>query len=383
MVTLSSLEISVGVLPSSSDTFSLKPELELIKPALLYGDTTSLYSPHILILEHLDRQVSMTGEELFANLQSYKLGRPLTEEERSMTNFLNHIQSLRDKPNKTRNDQLLLMALSDYKDTIQEAHRKDITPQLDKFLRDTGYKQIRKAIKSGLLTVTRMLDDQNLVNYDRGDALVRAYFRHIEQIMADPRSYPIFDEFSTDVVRALVADGKLPASVLSAPHAAQTGIASQLIRATPTFPKADVYDILDIRKELKKPLVKFRQYVVELGELTQAPVFGPEFEAAVQDLIISKIDPALAEIEEAIQSNKPLKKLIRQSVGSTGAFVRNALLLGLSQVSHLGLFIGGAAAAAQATASTTSDVLTTQKQTEQQKVYFLHALEAGLEKRYK
>lgn len=386
-----SLEISVGVMPDGTDELSLRNELDIIKPALLYGDRTVLYSPHILMLQHLDRQGSFTGNQLHDYLRAYTEGRDPLPGEDEMESFIQNLEQLQKKPHRTPEEESQVQHLIQLKDQFKKGYDREIRPQIERQLADVGYKQIRKAINEGLLTIAQLTDDKTLLRPWRDEELIQKYMDHLQKIMQKPGSYPLLDSFSVDVVRALVQDGRLPQSVIASKHGKQVGLASQLMRsAAPTFPKADVYDVIDIRKELRSPLIRFRSATTRLGELVESPVFGDEFEAEVNDLIIREIDPAILEIEEATQNNKYLKRLKYEVMSSTATLATPGLSIGVAAATDLPLLLSAAASAISGIAfsaraahialSTLKDKWEANEQIQHRDMYFLAEMNRRLQK---
>gem|GEM_PF-3298374 len=386
-----SLEISVGVMPNDPEGLSITPELDLIKPALLYGDNAILYSPHIMILHHLDTQGSLSEEDFYSAIGRYSEANGRSAEEQEMEEVLANVERLQSKHPRTPEEEAILLAFSHFKKDVKQGYQEQIRPKIDKYLASTGYKQIRKAIKEGLLTVTPLTDENALFSPEREDVLIQSYFDHIEQIIQKPAVYPLLDTFSIDVVKALVKDGRLPESVVASKHGKQVGIATQLMRHAPTFPKADVYDIIDIRKDLRKPLIRFRSATIRLGELIESPVFGDEFEAEVSDLIIRDIDPAILEIQEAAHNNRYLKKLMNEATRSIGTVVTNGLTIGVASMHDFPMFLSAIASAISSativgkTAQIAVDTHKSKRETDQEiakrEMFFLTEMDRQLQHR--
>ena len=89
--------------------------------------------------------------------------------------------------------------------------------------------------------------------------------------------------------------------------AADAGV--HLLRHLPTVECATVSEILDLREELRGPLVRFRAAVHEAAqEYAQS---NEDTGAFIDDLRLRLVDPALADIEDAVRSNSYIGELIK------------------------------------------------------------------------
>jgi hypothetical protein len=79
-------------------------------------------------------------------------------------------------------------------------------------------------------------------------------------------TYPLFDDSAGQLVNTAIKEGKLVPLNTSASRAKQVGLSSNLLNRLPSFYNASVDEIVDIRKELDKPLVHFRSAIIKFSK---------------------------------------------------------------------------------------------------------------------
>ena len=89
------------------------------------------------------------------------------------------------------------------------------------------------------------------------------------------------------------------------------GLASHLLRRLPLFEAAPVDEILDIRRELERPLVRFRGAVARFSDGMRAAGWeAEEFVGDAEEVFVQEVEPAVIEIEEAVRDNRFLARLV-------------------------------------------------------------------------
>ena len=89
------------------------------------------------------------------------------------------------------------------------------------------------------------------------------------------------------------------------------GLASHLLRRLPLFEAAPVDEILDIRRELERPLVRFRGAAARFDDgMRAAGREAEEFVGDAEEVFVQEVEPAVSEIEEAVRDNRFLARLV-------------------------------------------------------------------------
>jgi hypothetical protein len=138
---------------------------------------------------------------------------------------------------------------------------------------------------------------------------------------------------------AFIGDAIRSGTIELDPSAAGRGrhapVVSKLFERLPTFEKASVSELLDIRRELETPLVRFRAGIIKMSsELRHAP-WERGFEHEVNELINRDIEPAMRDLEEASAANPYLQRLLLALTGRSTLFSGSAVGLAVSQVASL------------------------------------------------
>jgi hypothetical protein len=116
----------------------------------------------------------------------------------------------------------------------------------------------------------------------------------------------------------------------------QTELARYLLERLPLFEKASVAEILGIRKELDKPLARFRGAIINFSEDIKSTPWGRDFPPEADKIYLRDVKPALLDMEEAIQSNKFLTTLIKKLAEKPATLPTGSLFsIAISQFSSL------------------------------------------------
>jgi hypothetical protein len=148
---------------------------------------------------------------------------------------------------------------------------------IGEFLRIAGADGIVEALDTGLLDLHHFEaggverfggltpEDQERRQEELIDDLFWEFFDLIADAVADGATHPLFDEVSGDLLRTGVDAGMVSPSESAVARGRHSALASDLLQRLPLFEKATVQEILDIRRELEDPLVRFRSAVIALG----------------------------------------------------------------------------------------------------------------------
>jgi hypothetical protein len=168
------------------------------------------------------------------------------------------------------------------------------------------------------------------------ESLTFDFFESIKSSLISGKTYPLFDDATGNLVDATINEGGLSLSGATLEKGKQTGLASGLFSRLPLFESASIDEIMDIRRELEGPLVRFRSAIVRFSKEIESAQWGDQFPEEVESIVIEHIEPAVLEIEEAVKSNKLLLKLIRKYVDKPLVLPgTSALGMLLSSVSEL------------------------------------------------
>lgn len=374
----SPLRIAIATAPQvSGGHVSLSEDIRLLKPALLYADVVTLYSPGALLLSAASSAARLDAAGRMSFLRQVY---PIFEPDRApvlMAMLVGYRRLEKQKRGRSREELLDYLRLrpevEKLKSEIDRVWAADLVPKLEQLLESAGANQLIGAISAGLLEVDPLMDgDQGFDN----DAVVEAFVVRIAEVLSERGTYPLFDGQTGTLVRHGIAEGLFQATPLSRERGKQVAAASDILGLLPAFPKASVAEILDIRTELEAPLVRFRAAMVELGKLVESAAYEEGFADQVDELYRAKVAPALLEIEEQVRANSYLRVLVGEVVGDSKTLLAGVLGVGLAHAADVSqLVAGGVAAAGQAMAKAAWERQARGRKLSEHELYFLYRTE--------
>jgi hypothetical protein len=129
-------------------------------------------------------------------------------------------------------------------------------------------------------------------------------------------TYPMFDGQVADLFRDAAKDGFV--APRGAHAATEPSLAANFIGRMRTFPDAPIDEILDVRRELADPLVRFRSAVAALARQMEETPMDTAFGRTVDALYRETVAPALLEIDELERERRYSSQLGRQAKGGAG-----------------------------------------------------------------
>jgi hypothetical protein len=250
----------------------LTHELRLLKAALLYGDKVKLCSIASSTLITLLPLCCLRDDELLEFIPDWGEALGLSQDELATT--AEHYKHLRHK--KRRNKQELL-AYTQVKYGLEQ-YKIDLKAKVEEIAINAGAEGLLSALETGLIEVQifRLGADNT--------AIVNEFFNSIKDAILSGHTYPLFDDSAGQLVNAAIKEGKLVPLNTSASRAKQVGLSSNLLNRLPLFDNASVDEIVDIRKELDKPLVHFRSAIIKFSKEIESSSWEREFPQEVEQV---------------------------------------------------------------------------------------------------
>jgi len=88
-----------------------------------------------------------------------------------------------------------------------------------------------------------------------------------------------------------------------------TRLMGNLLASIPCIGEAKVDEIIDIRKALARPLVKFRSAILDFSDEIASAPWDKDFEVECRQLYHQKVAPALSEIAQSLKDNSVSKNI--------------------------------------------------------------------------
>lgn len=305
------LHITIASSPEtgSDDQRILEHDLRLIKAALLYGDRVTLvslaswmglglYSLTALELTHLQK-----AQFIVTLAPGLALNNAVFED--FATRFEPFIKVLSQKKiTLTRKQLRTRKELEQRLDEAWPFFQESFHQVAERF----GLDELGVALESGDLEL------HSLPNSDETSP-VMSFVDAVATYLKEGGCFPLLDEATAGLVRAAVAEGKMTPSRATTRRGRHAALAGDLIDRLPVF-NAPMDEVLEIRRELATPLVRFRAAVQELSESIDAVSWDEDFGAESYAIYIKTVCPALVDLHAEIESNDYLRAVMNRFVAS-------------------------------------------------------------------
>lgn len=133
------------------------------------------------------------------------------------------------------------------------------------------------------------------------------------------RSAAVVDVLAEVAAAAVQVAGEVEASVAPSPNAMRRGAeissAASFMGYLPYFPDLPMDEVLDLRKSLATPLVRFRGALARLSRDFESRAIDEEFEVEVEEAWRTQVAPALADVREALAEHGLLSEAASIALG--------------------------------------------------------------------
>lgn len=373
--------ITVGVYPSGS--LSLDRDLRLLKAALLYSDKVTLCSItstlliNLLSLGELDTIGILDYMEFSVKSNNMiQYGIEPTDETLAL------IDDIRDRLSGRRYTRKELRpSLNELENQIL-AIWEPIRRKVEEMADEAGAEGLSSAVESGLVELKVLgIDEFNAEPLGEVvqslEPLAAEFIVFLKNTILDANTYPLFDDQTGDLIKAGVDEGIIAVSDSVIARGKHSILASKLLERLPLFEDASIDEILDVRKELETPLVRFRRSIIEFSESLRTAAWDEEFPLEAEQVFHRDVAPAVLDIEEEVRSNRSLLSLLNRGLrkpAATGGIITVALSQ-LSALPELALYasLGGTVLATSSVLlSMINDYKEESKQLEQNQLYFYY-----------
>lgn len=287
--------MTVATTPDYVGEIDISSEIRLLKTALMYADKVTFVSlASSMLIQTLQAISTITNDELFATAIEHFGG----DHRYAHAIYLR----LRKKRRKSKEE---LIALRRAQEVITRA-KKQMYEQIEKMAVDAGLEQLVQPYEEGIL-------DFNAIDMSSGDFkddIVWQYFGTVCEAILSGETYPIFDRLTSNLVDSAIEMGTLQPTNLAVSQAKQVALSSDLLQRLPQFDCASIDEVLDIRKELDDPLVRFRSAIVKFSRDIKTEAWNREFPYEANQVFIEHVAPAILEIEEVCRSTSFLAEFI-------------------------------------------------------------------------
>lgn len=294
--------------PSVQEKFVLDDEIELVKASLLYADKVLLVSMIPMLIYSLPDTVDgMTKDQI-------------THQE---------IQSIL----KDKNINLDSSVRDDLYGITSRMSNEFLSAWKD-LKSNSGVNKFDPAIKSGLLEIYT-----------------------ISKSVIPDNTFPLLDENITKLFKGNKEERKIQIIETEIEKLTQINFAVDIFKRLPNFSKATISEIIDIRKTLERPLIRFRSAIIDISENIRYEPWNENFKNDVEKQFRKIIEPSILEIEEECKTNKYLLELVNTFTenplvvpagGIAGAFISKLSSILNISAEAIGLAVGAGVVAYKA-----------------------------------
>lgn len=339
----------------------------MVKAALLYADKTKLCSANYSTWMPELANKNITVDQLLNQAYEIEEMIPYMFSDPREIDY-NHwvskqaINTLKSK-NPTEKDLKFIaeskqLALQQYEDLKRRFPKLDLEKTNEEF--ETAVKanlleihafKINESENIGASKLKGTLDESNR-------KISKEFVDVILETVTNSSTYPLFDDGAGELINLAIRVGELNPNQTRKAQAKQSKLAAEVLQKLPVFDEASVNEIIDVRKELERPLLRFRSAIINYSDKIKSESWSEEFLVEAEEAFHREIEPAVLDIEDIVKSSSSLlalttRKLVdKPAITTYGASVfsyvvsQQTLLPEIAKVAMAvgGIGIGGATA---------------------------------------
>lgn len=300
MQTINSMDFTIAV---ASNAISIEQDMTFLKAALLYSDTITLVSSVVSTYFKLTNEVNDKNEKTLFNLVKKVL--PLCEranpsycdsKKETINQFERLINSKQYNSLPLKEKYRIRKALYEFRNGIRKTIEQD--------LGETNCNSLKKLID---LKKVKLHNFQTAIYDDNAYAM--EFYDILKGYVCDTKTFPLFDDISNGLIKSAIKEGVIALNSANGFEVKHANLTSKLLIALPSFEFATVDEILDIRKELETPLIRFRSKLLSYDSEIQSMPWDDEFQFECIKLYQQEVAPAVLEIDELTKESSFIKNL--------------------------------------------------------------------------
>jgi len=361
---------------------SISHDIEIIKSILLYADEIELVSPNaamlfsIMMIPYIEEKEKIKFiTEIFPIID---------RDEKNLKNlnlFISEYERLSKKKRKVGDDLKIYLMIKKGLDESWKILKDGIEERFDY----QEFKLLEPLIDNQILKINTIIKNEEDLENDKFCELMQ---ENIQDSINNENYYPLFDEDIGNLARAMAKEGYIQISDIDKSRSTHVGITSNLLSRLPQFGDLSIDELIDLRKDLNKYLVRFKSAMIEYSDIIETLPWDKDFKKECEKIEDLKILPEILNIEECVKSNKYLKKLVT-TITSEPLTTSSATGLGLliTQLSALptlaNISLGFASGSAIALGKSFSSWKRERNDIERNKLFFYYKAKNKLDKRVK
>lgn len=304
------MKFTIGTLSSSLD---FEEDLKLIKSSLLYADEIELIGmAEYAVFRYLPSRMNSVRDiesllDSFIPLlkaidanDSVEMSKQLERMKEQIAPYGIH---LRKKKNRTKQEIIAQMKANNALEE-SKALLNDCMKQLTS---STGAEAIMNLVERNIVSVFPY-DDDNF-NFE---ALAGGYFGNLLGTIQNETAYPLFDKTSNDIISSLSTSKLFDLGNINQEALVHAGLATNILMTLPTLESATVDEILDFKKEMQAPLVRFRSAIYSFSEEIKSKPWDKDFQYDCLKIYSKEVAPRVEELNELATETTVLKNMGRK-----------------------------------------------------------------------
>ncbi|WIE58243.1 hypothetical protein DEI96_001120 [Curtobacterium sp. MCLR17_031] len=349
------------VIATAPDTtggaLSVAEDVRLTRAGLLYADKVELWSPAASLLATIaagardDPLAVFEGLLVLNNDQLARLGIKDPPQARAALDALRQFRALPRQQRRTlpAEAQAAFSQAGSVIDGLTTGGN-DAISKLDEQWTSAGGRELTEASDAGLLDVRRP-------DWLTADQQIETYVEQLAALIEDPRRHMLFDEPTAELVSHLREEGRVAAAPRALLNAREAGAGTRFIEYLQAFPQAPMSSVISARGALHDELVRYRRAVAALSMKLDANVTDSNFDAELEHLWRTEVQPALIDLRAAVRSSRVAKDAAvtlgqDKATLTTAAAGASMMVLGIAGIAPLGPgIVAGAGAVATAVAA--------------------------------
>jgi hypothetical protein len=323
-------------------------EVQVAKSAVLYADKVIMYSP---ALESVRMMFQFeAGSQAADMVVEFVKGFTRGSKTKNARNLRQRLAELRAPLTQSEIDNLLEGASEFFPEML---NFRDFTqdPLLSPAIL-AGYLEVQD-LSAGSLTKLREIKpggpDSPANDAEWHDAIGELWDRIMQlRLTAAVSSFARLDRYPIADFSGVTIGRRLPASNSTESRASHVDLGMRVMQRLPGFERATMAEIVDIRRALERPLVRFRGEMVDLTKEVSASSASKDLDRAISDYWNASVRPKLLEIAELVEEDKYLRQLAGKVIsdpkaalgGASGALIGVAIGAPKPLVAALGASLG-------------------------------------------
>ncbi|MBS4194668.1 hypothetical protein [Lederbergia citri] len=300
-------EMTVSTFPE--DSTNLEKEIELVKVGLLYCDKVTLKSIKAdMIFRFIEyTQKTKLLDRMYSLRDISHMGLMGLHDE--ITQIILSYETLISR----RMDNPKMIILKKQIEKQFEDIWNAMSATLDGIVQRSDIDSLDRLIKLDKLKIERYPSNAEDF-YD--DSHIEAYFESLKDTLSQSNNYPLLDDKITEIVKIGIKEGKIDIAKGTRERIKHSTLSLTMLEQLPSFERASINEIIDIRSELDKYLIRFRSAIVKYTDLIESDIDDDDLFYEIDKLILREINPIIQEIDEQCKGNGYLRELAYRLINS-------------------------------------------------------------------